>query len=115
MKWHQVVTVTCERQLGSQRHLMDDDTPWDLLQLLEPQTEDWHCLVSVLTVSSKHMHDTFEYRRAFNCGCARLYKYNYIMHKIFDYKNSFPAGDLEMSVWSNVKRPWYSWIFQVSS
>lgn len=61
--------VTCERQLGSQRHLMDDDTPWDRLQLLEPQTEDWHCLVSVLTVSSKHVHDTFEYMQV----CIQLW------------------------------------------
>lgn len=43
--------LTCERQFAAQRHLMDGDTPRDRLQLLEPQTEDWHCLVCVLTVS----------------------------------------------------------------
>ena len=43
--------LTCERQVGAQWHLMDGDTPKDRLQLLEPQTEDWHCLVCVLTVS----------------------------------------------------------------
>ena len=43
--------LTCERQVGAQRHVMDGDTPWDRLQLLEPQTEDWHCLVCILTVS----------------------------------------------------------------
>ena len=43
--------LTCERQVGAQRHMMDGDTPEDRLQLLEPQTEDWHCLVCVLMVS----------------------------------------------------------------
>ncbi len=43
--------LTIERQIGSQRHLMDGDTPQDRLQLLEPQCEDWHCLVIMLSVS----------------------------------------------------------------
>ena len=48
--------LTCEHQLGAQRHMMDGDTPRDRLELLEPQAEDWHCLVCVLGVSSKHHH-----------------------------------------------------------
>ncbi len=43
--------LTTEWQVGAQRLLMDGDTPRDRLQLLEPQTEDWHCLVCVLAVS----------------------------------------------------------------
>ena len=43
--------LTCERQVGSQRHLMDSNTPAERLKLLEPQTEDWHTLVSLLGVS----------------------------------------------------------------
>ena len=43
--------LTCERQVGAQQHMMDGDTTEDRLQLLEPQTEDWHCLVCVLRVS----------------------------------------------------------------
>ena len=43
--------LTCERQLGAQRHMMDGDTPRERLELLEPQAEDWHCLVCVLGVS----------------------------------------------------------------
>ena len=43
--------LTCERQAAAQHHLMDGDTPADRLDLLEPQAEDWHCLVCVLTVS----------------------------------------------------------------
>ena len=39
---------TCERQLGAQRHMMD---PVERLELLEPQVEDWHCLVCMLGVS----------------------------------------------------------------
>lgn len=45
--------LTCERQLGAQRHMMDGDTPKDRLELLEPQAEDWHCLVCVLGVSTR--------------------------------------------------------------
>ena len=43
--------LTCERQAAAQRHLMDGDTPVDRLELLEPQAEDWHCLVCVIMVS----------------------------------------------------------------
>ena len=43
--------LTCERQLGAQRHMMDGDTPVERLELLEPQVEDWHCLVCMLGVS----------------------------------------------------------------
>lgn len=44
--------LTCERQVGAQRHVMDGDTIRDRLGLLEPVTEDWHCLVCLLSVSS---------------------------------------------------------------
>ena len=37
--------LTCERQVGAQQHRMDGDTVHDRLGLLEPITEDWHCLV----------------------------------------------------------------------
>ena len=43
--------LTCERQVGAQRHTMDGDTVRDRLGLLEPVTEDWHCLVCLLSVS----------------------------------------------------------------
>ena len=42
--------LTCERQTGSQRHMMCCNTPEERLELLEPQCEDWHCMVCVLTV-----------------------------------------------------------------
>ena len=42
--------LTCERQVGAQRHTMDGDTVRDRLGLLEPVTEDWHCLVCLLSV-----------------------------------------------------------------
>ena len=47
--------LTCEHQVGGQRHMMDADTLEDQLQLLQPQTEDWHSLVCVLTVSCLSM------------------------------------------------------------
>jgi hypothetical protein len=47
--------LTCERQLGAQRHMMDGDTPVERLELLEPQVEDWHCLVCMLGVSKTTM------------------------------------------------------------
>ena len=43
--------LTCERQAAAMRHMMDGDTAKDRLQLLEPQSEDWHCMVCMLKVS----------------------------------------------------------------
>ena len=42
-----------ERQVGAQRHFMCANRPEDRLDVLEPQTEDWHCLVVLLTVTVK--------------------------------------------------------------
>ena len=42
--------LTCERQAGSQRHMMCGNAPEERLELLEPQCEDWHCMLCVLTV-----------------------------------------------------------------
>ena len=42
--------LTCERQIAAQRHMMDGDTPAERLALLEPQIEDWHCLLCIVTV-----------------------------------------------------------------
>ena len=42
--------VTCERQQGSKRRVMDSDTLTGHLELLEPCVEDWHCLLSILGV-----------------------------------------------------------------
>lgn len=42
--------LTTERQVGAQRHVMCGNNPEDRLDVLEPQTEDWHCLVVLLTV-----------------------------------------------------------------
>ena len=44
--------LTCERQVGAQRHTMDGDTVLERLGLLEPVTEDWHCMVCLLSVRS---------------------------------------------------------------
>ena len=43
--------LTCERQVGSQRHMMCGNTPRERLEVLEPVVEDWHCLVALLAVS----------------------------------------------------------------
>ena len=45
--------LTCERQVGSQKHMMCENSLDERLGLLEPVTEDWHCLVSFLGVSHK--------------------------------------------------------------
>ena len=34
--------LACERQAAAMHHMMDGDTPKDHLQLLEPQSKDWH-------------------------------------------------------------------------
>ena len=43
--------LTCERQLGSKRHMMDGDTSRDRLDEFEIQTEDWRALMSLFGVS----------------------------------------------------------------
>lgn len=36
--------LTCERQRGAKRHVMDGNTTSDRLDEFEPQTEDWHAM-----------------------------------------------------------------------
>ena len=43
--------LTCERQVGAQRQRMDGDTAREKLRLVEPQVEDWHTLMTFLSVS----------------------------------------------------------------
>ena len=43
--------MTCERQVGAQRHMMDGNTVSERLELLKPTAEDWHCLVAFIGVS----------------------------------------------------------------
>ena len=43
--------MTCERELGAQNHVMCENTRKERLGLLEPVVEDWHCLVTFITVS----------------------------------------------------------------
>ena len=43
--------VTCERQQGSKCHVMCSNTREGRLEQLEPCCEDWHCLMSFLSVS----------------------------------------------------------------
>ena len=43
--------LTCEWQVGAQRHRMCGNTKRDRLELLEPVAEDWHALVSLIGVS----------------------------------------------------------------
>ena len=44
--------LTCERQIGAQRHLMCGNTVTERLEVLEPTSEDWHFLVIVIGVST---------------------------------------------------------------
>ena len=43
--------LTCERQIGAQRHMMDGNTQQERLEILEPVVEDWHCQMCILVVS----------------------------------------------------------------
>ena len=43
--------VTFDRQIGSQRHLMDGNTPRERIQLLELQSADWHFQMCILCIS----------------------------------------------------------------
>ena len=85
--------LTTERQVGAQRHVMCGNRPEDRLDVLEPQTEDWHCLVVLLTVSN--------------------YKNLFYIHGII---NSYTiviliVGDLEDFVQTFFTRPRYTWLF----
>ena len=44
--------MTCERQVGAQRHMMCGNTARERLELLKPVAEDWHCLVAFIGVSA---------------------------------------------------------------
>lgn len=43
--------VTCERQVGAQRHLMCGNTLRERVEILEPVGEDFHFLMCLLAVS----------------------------------------------------------------
>ena len=43
--------LTCERQVGAQRHMMCGNTVKERLELIKPVIEDWHCLVAFIGVS----------------------------------------------------------------
>ena len=44
--------LTCERQVGAQRHMMCGNTVRERLEHLRPVVEDWHCLVAFIGVRS---------------------------------------------------------------
>lgn len=46
--------VTCERQIGAQRHMMDGNTQRDRLDILEPVAEDFHFLMCIIVVSTSY-------------------------------------------------------------
>ena len=45
--------LTKERQIGAQRHMMCGNSIQERLELLEPTSEDWHCMVCFLKVRCK--------------------------------------------------------------
>ncbi len=45
--------LTKERQIGAQMHMMCGNSLLERLELLEPTSEDWHCMVCFLKVSPK--------------------------------------------------------------
>ena len=49
--------LTCERQVGAQRLSRCAESSAERLELLEPVCEDWHCLVTLLRVSSINCYD----------------------------------------------------------
>lgn len=46
--------LTCERQIGVQRQVMDGNTSPERLDILEPVAEDWHCQQCIIMVSSPY-------------------------------------------------------------
>lgn len=43
--------LTCERQVGAQRHMMCGNSTKERLEHLKTMVEDWHCLVAFISVS----------------------------------------------------------------
>lgn len=43
--------LTCERQVGAQRHVNCGNTVKERMEYLKPVVEDWHCLVAFMGVS----------------------------------------------------------------
>ena len=64
--------LTCERQVGSKKHMMDGDTPRDRLDEFKIQTEDWHALMSFLGVSEPECTEE-KYMSRFSKGRTTLY------------------------------------------
>ena len=79
--------LTREHQVGAQWHVMDGNTPWDRLQMLEPQTQDWYCLVAVLMVRV-HNDQEEPLLRIITAEVAafisRMYKYGFHSYSIIE-------------------------------
>lgn len=100
---------------------MDGDTPWDRLQLLEPQTEDWHCLICVLMVS---LHNDQEkllltiITTKVAAIISRMYSinlYGYHSYSFIEIYLFFALGHLEVLVSKQFQGSWYSWLLQKPS
>ena len=44
--------LMCELQVNCKRHMMDGKTPWDSMDVLEPEMGDWQALLSLFNVSN---------------------------------------------------------------
>ena len=64
--------LTIERQIGSQRHRMDGDTVKERLGVLEPVTEDWHCMVCLLSVGSFMYTNNITQKQYMTITCMKL-------------------------------------------
>ena len=89
--------LTCERQVGAQRHTMDGDTVHERLGPLEPVTEDWHCLVCLLSVCAVIMPICM-YTFVF-VNIIAIHVMNIILYAFL--------GCVEDLIWEICKRSWY--------
>ena len=64
--------LTCERQVGAQRLIRCADSLPERLELLEPVSEDWHCLVSLLRVKYNNINKGIFYEYD---ACIYVYMY----------------------------------------
>ena len=84
--------LTCERQVGAQRLTRCADSLPERLELLEPVSENWHCLVSLLRVRNNSINK------------AIIYEYDVCMY----------VGGMEPSLHKIVIRVWYTCLLQES-
>ena len=74
--------LTCERQVGAQRLTRCADSVAERLEILEPVSEDWYCLVSFLRVSNGMKMYTYNYIHKCTHVISTTHKLQYTTYNV---------------------------------